>query len=58
MAFSVGMFIGPVVAGYIMSVAGFESLMLVFGASLIVCSPIMLDWRAVYRKTLAFFRRH
>jgi DHA1 family solute carrier family 18 vesicular amine transporter 1/2 len=58
MAFSIGMFIGPVVAGYIMSVAGFETLMLVFGASLIVCSPIMLDWAAVYRKTLSLFHRH
>jgi hypothetical protein len=57
MAYSIGMFIGPVVAGLIMSAAGFETLMLVFGASLIICSPIMMNWGAVYRKVVSLFRR-
>jgi len=58
MAYSIGMFIGPVVAGFIMSAADFESLMIVFGASLLICSPIMMNWGAVYRKTVAFFCRN
>ncbi|KAL0141957.1 major facilitator superfamily domain-containing protein [Mucor lusitanicus] len=58
MAYSIGMFIGPVVAGLIMSAADFETLMIVFGASLIICSPIMMNWGAVYRRTVAFFRRN
>ncbi|CEP18156.1 hypothetical protein [Parasitella parasitica] len=58
MAYSIGMFIGPVVAGLIMSAANFETLMLVFAASLIICSPVMMNWGAVYRKTMALFRRN
>lgn len=58
MAYSIGMFVGPVVAGLIMSASDFETLMLVFGASLIICSPIMMNWSAVYRKTVALFRRN
>jgi MFS family permease len=57
MAYSVGMFIGPVVAGLIMADYDFETLMCVFGISLVVCSPVMLDWRAVYRKVVRFFRK-
>lgn len=57
MAYSVGMFIGPVIAGLIMSAADFKSLMLVFGASLLVCTPIMMDWVALYKKVLAYIRR-
>ncbi|KAI8639413.1 major facilitator superfamily domain-containing protein [Parasitella parasitica] len=56
MAYSIGMFIGPVVAGLIMSAADFETLMLVFGVSLIICSPVMVNWGAVYRKIIALFR--
>lgn len=55
MAYSIGMFIGPVVAGLIMSASDFETLMLVFGASLIICSPIMMNWSTIYRKTVALF---
>ncbi|OBZ82483.1 putative MFS-type transporter C18.02 [Choanephora cucurbitarum] len=55
MAYSVGMFVGPVVAGLIMSASDFETLMLVFGVTLIICSPIMMDWVAVYRKTIKLF---
>lgn len=58
MAYSIGMFVGPVVAGLIMSAADFETLMVVFGASLIICSPIMMNWGVVYRKTVAFFHRN
>lgn len=58
MAYSIGMFVGPVVAGLIMSASDFETLMLVFGASLIICSPIMMNWSAVYRKAVALFRRN
>jgi DHA1 family solute carrier family 18 vesicular amine transporter 1/2 len=58
MAYSIGMFVGPVVAGLIMSASGFETLMLVFGAALIICSPIMMNWVAVYRKVLSIFRRN
>lgn len=58
MAYSIGMFVGPVVAGMIMSAAGFESLMLIFSAALLVCSPIVLDWAFVYRKMISLFRRN
>ncbi|CEG70604.1 hypothetical protein RMATCC62417_06470 [Rhizopus microsporus] len=55
MAYSVGMFIGPVIAGYIMSISTFESLMLIFSAALLVCSPVMVNWAAVYHRILGFF---
>ncbi|KAG2200916.1 hypothetical protein INT47_003151 [Mucor saturninus] len=55
MAYSIGMFVGPVVAGLIMSASGFETLMLVFATALLLCSPIMLNWAAVYRKVISFF---
>jgi DHA1 family solute carrier family 18 vesicular amine transporter 1/2 len=58
MAYSIGMFVGPVVAGLIMSASGFETLMLVFSASLIICTPIMLNWGSVYRRVISFFRRN
>ncbi|GAA5798433.1 major facilitator superfamily domain-containing protein [Helicostylum pulchrum] len=58
MAYSIGMFVGPVVAGLIMTAYGFETLMLVFSVALIACSPIMIDWVAVYRKTVSCFRRN
>lgn len=58
MAYSIGMFVGPVVAGFIMSASGFETLMVVFSTALILCSPIMLNWGAVYRKVISFFRRN
>ncbi|KAI8884218.1 MFS general substrate transporter [Backusella circina FSU 941] len=57
MAYSIGMFIGPVVAGLIMTNFDFETLMLVFGIALIACSPVMLDWAAVYRKVVRCFRK-
>ncbi|KAI8968014.1 major facilitator superfamily domain-containing protein [Mycotypha africana] len=49
MAYSIGMFVGPVIAGFIMSASNFKILMLIFGAANIICSPIMMDWGAVYR---------
>ncbi|KAG1169514.1 hypothetical protein G6F70_008327 [Rhizopus microsporus] len=55
MAYSIGMFIGPVIAGYIMSISTFESLMLIFSAALLVCSPVMVNWAAVYHRILGFF---
>ncbi|KAG1144459.1 hypothetical protein G6F37_006279 [Rhizopus arrhizus] len=55
MAYSIGMFIGPVIAGFVMSVSGFESLMLLFSAALLICSPIMVNWSTVYQRILAFF---
>ncbi|KAG0171685.1 hypothetical protein DFQ29_008714 [Apophysomyces sp. BC1021] len=48
---------GPVVAGVLMSAAGFETLMLVFSGALLVCSPIMMDWVALWHKITAHFRR-
>lgn len=58
MAYSIGMFVGPVVAGLIMSASGFETLMIVFSSALILCSPIMLNWGAVYRKAISLFSRN
>ncbi|KAI8985125.1 major facilitator superfamily domain-containing protein [Pilobolus umbonatus] len=49
MAYSIGMFIGPVAAGMIMSASGFGTLMLTFSATLFICSPIMMNWVGVYR---------
>ncbi|KAI9484748.1 major facilitator superfamily domain-containing protein [Zychaea mexicana] len=50
MAYSAGMFFGPNCAGLIMTYAGFEALMITFGVVLVVCSPIMMDWKAVWRR--------
>lgn len=58
MAYSIGMFIGPVIAGLIMSAADFKTLMFVFGIALLVCTPIMMDWIALYKKMVAYMRRH
>jgi hypothetical protein len=38
-----------------MSVSEFESLMLLFSAALLICSPIMVNWSTVYQRILAFF---
>ncbi|KAI7903711.1 major facilitator superfamily domain-containing protein [Cokeromyces recurvatus] len=50
MAYSIGMFIGPVIAGFIMSAAGFKTLMFIFSLALFICSPIMVNWTAIFRK--------
>lgn len=55
MAYSIGMFVGPVIAGYIMSFSGFESLMLLFSVALLVCSPIMINWGTIYQQVLSLF---
>ncbi|KAI9281845.1 major facilitator superfamily domain-containing protein [Sporodiniella umbellata] len=57
MAYSIGMFVGPVIAGYVISVSSFEVLMLIFSLSLFVSSPIMVRWGAVYRSILSLFRQ-
>lgn len=48
-AYSAGMFIGPNCAGLVMAYAGFETLMLVFAGTLILCSPVMVKWSAVWQ---------
>ncbi|KAI8330641.1 major facilitator superfamily domain-containing protein [Chlamydoabsidia padenii] len=58
MAYASGMFIGPVFAGYIMSNQGFETLMVLFSIGLLVCSPVMVDWLAVWRRCVAYCRRY
>ncbi|KAL0095354.1 major facilitator superfamily domain-containing protein [Phycomyces blakesleeanus] len=57
MAYSIGMFIGPVLAGAVMASSGFETLMLAFGFSLLICSPVMMDWFAIWRAIKSFVRR-
>ncbi|CAO3628092.1 unnamed protein product [Cunninghamella blakesleeana] len=52
MAYASGMFLGPVFAGYIMTHYGFRFLMVAFSLALIACSPIMIDWFALWRKFL------
>ena len=49
MAYSAGMFLGPNCAGLILAYAGFEALMITFGIVLVACSPIMMDWKALWR---------
>ncbi|KAI8149363.1 major facilitator superfamily domain-containing protein [Fennellomyces sp. T-0311] len=56
MAYSAGMFLGPNCAGLIMAYAGFEALMITFGIVLVICSPIMMDWKAVWRWALGLIR--
>ncbi|KAI8881999.1 MFS general substrate transporter [Backusella circina FSU 941] len=56
MSYSAGMFIGPMFAGLIMDYYNFRVLMYVFGISLLICSPIIMDWSAVYRKVKSFLR--
>ncbi|CAO3587100.1 unnamed protein product [Absidia cylindrospora] len=58
MAYASGMFIGPVIAGFIMSNHGFETLMILFSIALLACSPVMVDWLALWRKCVAYCRRH
>lgn len=57
MAYSIGMFIGPVVAGYVMSISGFGTLMTVFAVSLLACSPIMMDWVGFFHTCKSIFKR-
>ncbi|KAI9322462.1 major facilitator superfamily domain-containing protein [Dichotomocladium elegans] len=49
MAYSAGMFLGPNCAGLIMTYAGFKTLMFTFGAALFICTPVMMDWKLVWR---------
>ena len=57
MAYSAGMFFGPNIAGLIMDYAGFTTLMITFGIILIACSPIMMDWKLVWRQLTRLFIR-
>ena len=57
MAYSAGMFFGPNIAGLIMDYAGFSTLMITFAIILIACSPIMMDWKLVWRKMIRLFTR-
>lgn len=50
MAYSAGMFFGPNCAGLVMTAAGFETLMIVFALALLVCTPVMMDWAAIWCK--------
>ncbi|CAO3645910.1 unnamed protein product [Cunninghamella echinulata] len=52
MAYASGMFIGPVLAGYIMTHYGFKILMITFSLALLACSPIMVNWRSLWFKLL------
>lgn len=58
MAYSMGMFLGPVYAGAVMAVAGFKTLMFTFAIALVICSPVMMDWKAVWRRVTACVRSH
>ncbi|KAI7883073.1 MFS general substrate transporter [Lichtheimia hyalospora FSU 10163] len=58
MAYSMGMFLGPVYAGAVMAVAGFKTLMFTFAIALVICSPVMMDWKAVWRRLTACVRSH
>jgi MFS family permease len=57
MAYALGMFIGPVFAGYIMANRGFETLMVLFAIALLACSPVIMDWMALWRRCVAYCRR-
>lgn len=50
MAFSTGMFLGPVAAGFLMDIGGFTAVMVAFAISLVVCTPIIVDWVDVWHK--------
>lgn len=58
MAYSMGMFLGPVYAGAVMAVAGFKTLMFTFAIALVICSPVMMDWKAVWRRLRDCVRSH
>lgn len=58
MAYSMGMFLGPVYAGAVMAVAGFKTLMFTFAIALVICSPVMMDWKAVWRRLKDCVRSH
>jgi MFS family permease len=50
MAFSTGMFLGPVAAGFLMDIGGFTAVMVTFAVSLLVCTPIIVDWVDVWHR--------
>jgi len=53
MAFSAGMFFGPVAAGFLMDIGGFTAVMVTFGIALLVCSPIMVEWPSLWRRVIS-----
>jgi hypothetical protein len=53
MAFSTGMFFGPVAAGFLMELGGFFTVMAAFGIALLVCSPIMVDWPGLWQRIMS-----
>ncbi|CAO3695848.1 unnamed protein product [Umbelopsis ramanniana] len=53
MAFSTGMFFGPVAAGFLMELGGFFTVMAAFGVALLVCSPIMVDWPGLWQRIMS-----
>ncbi|KAI9260631.1 major facilitator superfamily domain-containing protein [Phascolomyces articulosus] len=57
MAYSAGMFFGPNVAGLIMDYSGFGTLMITFAVALLICSPVMMDWKLVWRYMIRLITR-
>lgn len=56
MAYSAGMAFGPIGSGLIISVANFETLMLIFSIILLAFTPVMMDWGALWRKLIGAVR--